>query len=146
MDLIFAVINNTSLIFNSKESNLAQIGYIVESENNTKKLVRIVDTAMLEGQNIPSEGVGVKTTLVEDIKDFSFEFLKENEFVESWDSTSNESGDLPSLVKIKLTLYLPADRISREKKELHLETIAYIRNSMLNKKKAKQEIEEFKWQ
>lgn len=147
--LLFSVLNHQSLISNTKESNLARIGYIVENKDDKNQLIRIVDTQMEEWKYIPTVDVGVRTVLAPDIKEFQLKFWKKTKFEDTWDSTTNESGRLPKMVKIILTLYGPNNtkgNISK-KQEIHLEEIVYVRNSIANKKTADdEEPEEYSWQ
>ncbi len=136
--LIFSVINNKSLIYNSHSNNLAQIAYLVEEKENKKQLIRIVDAKMDSNKNLPTPGVGVRTVLAEDIKKFELKFWKKKEFQDKWDSTQNESGKLPKMVKVILSLYVPQKNSKAPKQEIKLDTITYLNNSTRKKPQEKQ--------
>lgn len=147
--LLFSVNNYVSLIADTKESNIARVGYIVESNQDKKQLIRIVDTKMEDWKYIPQSGVGTRAVLAENIKEFKLSFWKQDKFVDEWDSTSNESGKTPKMVKVNLTLYLPSPtpQVSSTKQtELALEEIIYIRNAIYKPGVSDIEPEEYSWQ
>lgn len=146
--LLFSVVNYLSLIADTKESNIARIGYIIENNEDKKQLVRIVDTKMDDWKYIPQSGVGTRSVLVDNIKELTFSFWKNEKFVDEWDSTSNEAGKMPKMVKINLTLYLPnnGQKPATQSNELALEEIVYVRNANYKPSADDLEPEDYSWQ
>ena len=148
-DLSFFTFNFRSLTKNSSQSNESFVRYFIDKDENTKKnfLYRVYDTDMID--NITKDHVGIKQTLLMDVKEFKVLFWTGRNFVTDWDSTSNDTMNrIPKMVHIHLATFFKSkvDNLAdKDRASYDLDTVVYLPNSMGEIETEMPDWNEYKW-
>lgn len=152
-DISFFTFNFRSLTRNTPQGNIAYVRYVVEKDDKTglNILYRYQDTD-LSHTSFDDDGV-IKQPMVKDIKKFKVTCWNGRDYVEDWDSTSNDTQNrLPKLVRVHFDVYYPlpagatADPSTvKDRMSYQLDSIAYLPNAMGDPEDQEPDWSEFKW-
>ena len=146
-----------SLMADTPQSDVGFVKFVVSDDKNDssrKQLVRVVDYDM--NDSIERGSVGLQQVLVPDINEFSLLYWNGVDFTQEWDSDSSEtSGKLPKMIKVKIAANMPLSDSDKQKRELNpnanaeknvlaLETIVYLMYSA-GVADVKEPAKEFRW-